>query len=213
MMKQPIKVAVIGGTGKSGKYVTNELINRAYPIRLLHRNPETLSYNNPLIEVIKGDARDPGAILELLTGAYSVISTLGQPVGEPSIFSDATRNILRAMMKLGISRYIVTTGLSVDAHNDRKGSITLEGTNWMKTNYPETTQDKQAEYELLLQSKIDWTLVRLPRIIETEKHGQTITSLTDCPGSSICAADLADFLIDQLTDHTFYRQAPFLANK
>jgi nucleoside-diphosphate-sugar epimerase len=90
-------VAVIGGTGKAGKYLVKQLLQQNFRIKLLHRKPDTLTFNNPLIEVIKGDARDYDAIYTLLDGCDAILSCLSQPVGEPTIFSDATRNILRAM--------------------------------------------------------------------------------------------------------------------
>jgi len=55
-MKQIIKVAVIGGTGKSGKYLVKELIRQGFHFKILLRNPESFQINNPLVEVVKGDA-------------------------------------------------------------------------------------------------------------------------------------------------------------
>lgn len=46
---------------------------------------------NPLIELVKGDARDQKAIDLLVGGCNMVMSMLGQPKGEASIFSDATK--------------------------------------------------------------------------------------------------------------------------
>jgi hypothetical protein len=77
------------------------------------------------------------------------MSTLGQPKGEKSIFSDAAKNIIRAMNDYGIKRYIVTTGLSVNTEADQKNEPVKMATEWMYQNYPETTSDKQKEYQLL----------------------------------------------------------------
>lgn len=211
-MQQNIKIAVIGGTGKSGKYLVKELISKGYSIRLLHRKPEKLTLNSSLIEIVKGDARDASAISRLIEGAGAVISALSQPVGETSIFSDATRNIISAMEEHHVSRYIVIAGLNVDTPSDQKGEMTRAGTDWMKANYPVTTQDRQKEYEILRSSSIDWTMVRLPLIEQTEERKGIISSLTDCPGTGISATDLADFLITQLSDEQFSRQAPFIAS-
>jgi hypothetical protein len=82
----------------------------------------------------------------------------------------------------------------------------------MKTNYPLTTTDKQLEYNVLVNSDLDWTLVRLPLIEQTEEKRGVLVSLEDCLGDKISATDLAIFLIEQLTDRTYVRQAPFLSN-
>lgn len=206
------KIAVIGGTGKSGTYLVKELLQQGHSIRLLHRNPSSLTISNPLVEVVSGDARNREAIDALLTGCHAVISTLGQPKGESSIFSKATENVLQAMTKHGIRRYIVTTGLNVDAPGDHKNEKVRFATDWMYQNYPETTKDKQVELEYLLKSDLDWTLVRLPMIIQTEESFPVEVSLEDCRGEGISATDLARFLVEQLSDERYVRKSPFLMN-
>jgi hypothetical protein len=82
---------------------------------------------------------------------------------------------------------------------------------WMKTNYPETTADKQTEYHALSESNISWTLVRLPLIEQTDEVNKISISLEDCPGGKISAPDLAIFLVEQLSDDRFVNKSPFIA--
>lgn len=205
-------IAVIGGTGKSGKFLVQSLLNKQYPIRMLLRNPENFTLKNPLINIVKGDVRNSEAVHHLIKDCDVVISTLGQSVGEKSIFSDATGNIIKAMNSYGIKRYIVTTGLNVNTPFDQKNEKVKMATDWMYQNYPETTTDKQKEYELLNESNLNWTLVRLPLINLTDESFATETSLQDCKGETISATDLAKFLISQMDDQTFCKQSPFLYN-
>jgi len=205
-------IAVIGGTGKSGQYLVQALLQRGYSLRLLHRHPENLSLFPPTVRVIKGDARDEAAILQLLEGCSAVISTLGQPAGEPPVFSTATGHVLRAMNLQGLSRYIVTTGLSVDSPQDHKSPWVQEASSWMHAHYPATTADKQAEYELLQSSPLHWTLVRLPRIVLTHERKDIKVSLNDCPGQQVHACDLAGFLAGLLEQEQYLRAAPFIAS-
>ncbi|WP_343658240.1 NAD(P)H-binding protein [Chryseobacterium sp.] len=207
------KIAVIGGTGKSGEYLVQHLLEKGYSLKLLVRCLENQSFESQLIEVVKGDARDETAIYKLIEGTDLVISTLGQPKGEESIFSDAAKNIIRVMNHLGISRYIVTTGLSVNTPSDQKNEKVKMATDWMYQNYPETTADKQKEYELLLESNLEWTLVRLPLINFTDENFATEANLTDCKGEGISAADLAGFLVSQIENSDYIRKSPFLYNK
>jgi putative NADH-flavin reductase len=211
-MQKNIKIAVIGGTGKSGTYLVRQLLSQGFRFKMLVRNPETLQINNPRIEVIRGDARDYQAVRSLIEGCQAVISTLGQPKGETPIFSQATTNVIRAMKEGQIKRYILITGLNVDAASDKKGTKTAFATEWMKTNYPPTTADKQKELEILLESDLDWTLVRLPLIELTDKKSEIKISLEDCPGDKISATDLADFLIGQLSKQEYLKKSPFIAN-
>jgi putative NADH-flavin reductase len=210
-MQNNLKPAIIGGTGKSGKYLVRNLLNQGYHFKLLVRNPQEYEIVSPQIEIIKGDAREYQSVRLLLEGCGAVISTLGQPRGETSIFSQATKNVIRAMTELNIKRYILTTGLNVDSPSDKKGAKSKMATDWMKANYPETTLDKQVEFDVLSNSNIDWTLVRLPLIEQTEERGKLDVSLEDCPGDKVSATDLAYFLIEQLNDDMYVRKAPFIA--
>lgn len=214
-MKQDKKIAVIGGTGKSGKYLVAQLIKQGYSCKLLLRNPETVFLKNPLIEIIKGDVQSLDDIRALVAdGCDAVISALGmgKMPNSTSIFSQSTTNIIQAMTEQNIRRYIVITGLTVDTEFDKKGTKTKFATDWMYTNYPLTTTDKQTEYEILKTSNLDWTLVRLPMIEQTEERNEVVVSLEDCLGDKISANDLADFLINQLSDNQYIKQSPFVVN-
>ncbi|HSZ32677.1 MAG TPA: NAD(P)H-binding protein [Puia sp.] len=211
-MQTNYKTAILGGTGKSGSFLTRHLLKLQMPVKMLHRNPESLTIQSPFLVIVKGDARDPRAVRSLIKDCEFVISTLGQPKGEASIFSDATRNVISAMKLFQIKRYIVTTGLNVDSPLDNKSENTAAATEWMKINYPKTTADKQTEWEILNASDLDWTLVRLPLIELTENKHEISISLNDCTGDKISATSLANFLAEQLEDKTYYRQAPFISN-
>lgn len=213
-MKNKIKIAVIGGTGKSGKYLVSELLKQGFELKVLVRNPDNFKLNSPLVEIVEGNVKESSSIYALLENCQAVISTLGLgiPASEPTIFSKSTSVIIEAMARYNIKRYIVTTGLNVDTPFDKKGEKSTLATAWMKKEYPISTLDKQLEYNILANSTIDWTLVRLPLIEQTEARTQVHASLEDCPGDKISATDLADFLIEHLFSKEFIRKAPFIAN-
>ncbi len=210
-MQQITNVAVIGGTGKAGTYLVQQLIHQGFHLNLLHRS-DTRVVEHPSVTLVMGDARDYSAIRSLAEGCQFIVSTLGQPRGEAPIFSEATRHVLRAMRECQIHRYVGITGLNVYAPTDRKRSFTQSATDWMKSHYPDTTADKQKEYALLAASRVRWTLVRLPMIELTNERSELSVSLEDCPGDEVSATSLAQFLIEQLTSNQYVGQAPFVAN-
>jgi putative NADH-flavin reductase len=212
-MQTKNKIAVLGGTGKAGTYLVQQLLKMEIPMKLLLRHPENFQINNPLIEIVPGDARNPEQVQSLVEGTAAVISTLGQSRGEESIFSVATNNVIQAMRYSHIKRYIVCTGLHVDTPQDSKTAYTATATEWMKKNYPKTTADKKVEWELLQASGLDWTLIRLPMIELTDMKKEIAVRQNDCPGENISATSLAIFLVDQLDDRTYIGSSPFIANR
>jgi putative NADH-flavin reductase len=211
-MKQKLKIAVIGGTGKAGKYLVEQLLEQGFKIKLLLRNPDKVEITSPLIEIIPGDVRNLSSLNLLFENCDAVISTLGQTKGDSPVFSEAIENIIKAMNAQNIKRYIVITGLTLDTINDKKGFSTRLKTLLMKMSFPAIIADKQKEYKILSQSNLDWTVVRLPFIEQTDLSGEIKISLTDCPGKKISTTDLARFLISQLSDESYIRKTPFIAN-
>lgn len=206
-------IAVIGGTGKAGKYLVAHLLQQGFSLRLLLRDPSAYQPAHPLITPVKGDARDYASLYSLTEGCDAVISTLGQPQGGLPIFSEATTHILQAMEQRHIRRYVVVTGLSIEVPGDQKGTYATQASKWMKRSFPAVIADKQKEYSILAENALDWTLVRVPMIRQTEEITGVTVDLKDCLGESISAADLARFLTAQLTDQQYLRAAPFVAGK
>lgn len=210
-MKQQ-KIAVLGGGGRTGKYLVNQLISKGFQLKVLLRHPEQFQIQKQQIGIVNGDATNFEIVRQVVEGCDAIISVVGQRPGEPLVASRATQNLLAAMKHFSIKRLISLAGLNVDTPSDQKGQETLMATEWMKANYPEIHADRQKSYALLEESPIDWTLVRIPFIEFQETSGELTVNLTDCPSGKINAGSLAAFLIDQLFDESYYRKAPFVAS-
>jgi len=211
-MNQNIKIAVLGGGGRTGHYLINQLIEKGFGIKLLLRNPETFQIESPLIQIIQGDATDFTTVSKLVHGCKGVISTIGQRPGEPLVHEEATKNILNAMAFYGVARYILVAGINIDTTFDNKGLETTIATNYMKTNFPVIQDDRQKAYTLLEDSDVNWTLLRVPLIDFNNGTGHVSVNLDDCLGNKIDAGNIASFLIEQLFEDTYFNKAPFIYN-
>ncbi|MBE9464030.1 NAD(P)-dependent oxidoreductase [Dyadobacter subterraneus] len=220
-MNKNIKVAVLGGGGKTGKFLVNHLVEKGYSLKILLRNPPvsedsanqfSLDLTNPLVEIVKGDAVNLHDIETLLTDCQVVISTIGQRAGEPMVASNATQHILKVMQECNIVRYILVGGVNIDTPFDKKGEQTKAATEWMKSKFPEIHADRVKAYNLLIQSDANWTLVRLPVIEYTDQIFPVEANVEDCLGSKISSKNIAIFLEEQIFDKTYARKAPFLYN-
>jgi putative NADH-flavin reductase len=206
-------IAVLGGGGRTGKFLISKLTDKGYRLKLLLRNPENFECNSTLVEIAKGDATNPADIDQLLKNSHAVVSTIGQRKDQPLVAFTATSNILQAMTKYNIRRYILVGGINIDTPNDKKSDQTVLATDWMKAHFPSIHEDRQRAYSALMRSTLDWTLVRVPMIEFTEAKHPVIINLQDCMTPKITAGGIANFLVEQLTDERFYRQAPFIAEE
>ena len=211
-MKNIKKVAVLGGGGRTGRYLVNQLLEKGFNVKVLLRNPQNFTIQNSKIEIIKGDAISESSIRSLLEDCQAVVSTIGQRPGEPMVASQATKNILKIMNEFDIERYVLLAGLNIDTPFDKKSEKTLLATEWMKANYPEIQKDRQLTYDLLTESNADWTLIRVPFIEFTDTAAEVIVNPEDSPGDKISSFDIAGFMVQEMIEPKFIRKAPFIAN-
>ncbi|MTH18036.1 NAD(P)H-binding protein [Flavobacterium sp. LC2016-01] len=211
-MKNIKKVAVLGGAGRTGKYVINQLLEQGFSVKALVRNPDKFTIQNSCLEIIKGDAVDEKIIWLLLQDCEAVISTIGQRPGESMVASQSIKNVLKAMKEFGIERFVLLAGLNIDTSFDKKSIKTIMATDWMKTNFPEIQEDRQKAYNFLVQSDSNWTQVRVPFIEFTDDSSKIAVNLEDCLGDKISAFDIAQFMVKEITESSYSRKSPFISN-
>ncbi|WP_242309727.1 SDR family oxidoreductase [Bacillus cereus group sp. BfR-BA-01524] len=211
-METTNKIAILGANGKVGKFLINEALEQGFQVKILTRNSKNMPINNENIEVIIGDARDFSSIQELLQGCRAVINAVGQSKNESYIFSTVTKHILKVMKEYEIKRYILISGGSINVVGDQKGIVNKMGANLFKLFLPKMMQDKYKELQILQSSDVDWTVVRLPFVIEGNGIGNIKESLVDMPGIKIQNGDIAPFVIKQINSKLYVGKCPFISN-
>jgi hypothetical protein len=103
-------------------------------------------------------------------------------------------------------------GLGIETPEDNKSFRTRMIVKVIKTFYPAVIHDRQKGYQILAGSNIDWTIVRCPMIELTDSKRLLKVDLRDSPGIKVSAADLADFLVRQITDDQYIKKCPFVAS-
>lgn len=211
-MESTNKIAILGANGKVGKFLVTEALEKGYQVKVLTRNSENMTITNENIEVIIGDARDFSSIHKLLKGCRAVINAVGQPKNESYIFSTVTKHILEAMKEFGIKRYIVISGGSLNVTGDQKGIVNKIGATLFKVFLSKMMQDKYKELQTIQGSNVDWTIVRLPFVMEGKSIGKIKESLVDMPGMKIRNSDIAPFVIKEINSERYVGKCPFISN-
>ncbi|OOZ88578.1 SDR family oxidoreductase [Bacillus cereus] len=206
------KIAILGANGKVGKFLVNEALEKGYEVKVLTRNSYNMTTTNENIETIIGDARNFSTIQDLLQGCSAVINAVGQPKNESYIFSTVTKHILEAMKESKIKRYILISGGSLNVTGDQKRIVNKIGATLFKLVLPKMMQDKYKELQIIQNSEVDWTIVRLPFVIEGNGIGNINESLVDMPGIKIHNSDIAPFVIKQINSDKYVRKCPFISN-
>ena len=201
-----MRVAIFGAAGNTGKHVVEVALERGHEVTAFVRRPEALAAGRERLHVIQGDALDAGAVERAVAGQEAVIQALGlggKGDGRAStLVSDATRIIVAAMEKQGVRRLVCMSNVGA---GDSLGQTPLV---FRKLLMPvffrwlvPILEDKNRMEPLVTASRLDWTLVRLPGIVDRPaRGGRRVAASARQVGFRITAGDTAELLLDQLTD-------------
>jgi len=209
-----MKLLIIGATGGTGQQLIKQALEAGHSATALVRHPSRLKAAHERLTVMQGNVLDYDSVEKAVTGQDAVFSALGHKRWfiQTRILSDGTRNVIRAMEKLGIRRFVCETSLGI---GDTKGKMGLYYTLFV---IPFLTyfyfKDKEEQERLIRESSLDWVIVRPGQLTNGRKRGiyrhgfdigNPITTV------HISRADVADFMLKQLTDNTYLRKTPSLA--
>ena len=206
-------IAILGGAGRAGYPLAQEVLAAGYHVRVLLRHPELFDLMHERLTIVRGDARNPDCVRELLQGCDALLSTLGHPRGEATpIIAAVTQQVVAILSALGIRRYVVVSSLFVTGR-EQLDEKTRRAAEYMEAHFPLMMADRRREFEMIAASGLDWTYVRIPLLVQHPPTGGIDVNVNHLPGQQITAGDLAYFLVKQIQDQAYVQQALFVANK
>lgn len=212
-----MKFALFGATGSTGMYIIEAALKQGYVLSVYTRDANKLAALAGKVEVVVGDLQDQDAIAKCIQGADAVISALGpnslKAQGDRPVMHGLS-NIMAAMRQLGVRRLLQVSTASYRDPQDGFALSTYAGVLFFKMFVRKAYDDIRATSELIANSDLDWTLVRIPFLkdgpptgkIDVGWYGRTKV------GSKLSRGNLAEFLVQQINKKKFVRAAPGIAN-
>ena len=204
------RLLVIGATGGTGQQIVMQALERGLEVTALARDPAKVRVSHPKLRVVRGDVLDPASLDAAVAGQDAVLSALGhRRLFSPSrVQSDGTRNVLHAMSKHGVQRFVCETSLGLGNSVGRMGlPSTLVFLPLFLAIY---FWDKARQEQVIAASDRQWVIVRPGILTNGEKRGTyrhgVNTGSYILPGR-VSRADVADFMLNQLTDDTYVGRA------
>jgi putative NADH-flavin reductase len=211
-----MKIIVFGANGRTGKLIITQALAKGHAVTAFARTTEGLP-QDPHLRVIQGDVLDFGAVVDAIRGHRAVLSALGANTRKKSdVLAKAVPHILEGMRQEYVNRLIVlgASGIHPD-WGKYQNALTVMGL-WIakKTALRHPFIDQTTQERLIAASEVDYTIVRTPRLMDGPFTG-TYRVLPDALPSGalrINRADVADFMLQQLTDPRFHRQGPYIGS-
>lgn len=207
-----MRVTLFGATGKTGRYLIDEALSRAWDVTVVARTQTEFAESR--VRVVRGDLSDKKVLTESLRGADAVVSSLGptrlrHPRGLP--VTRATRALIEVMAELGIQRLVATsTGTARPDPGDGFDWKVWLPAKLIRLLMPSSYAEMVGLADAVRASALDWTLVRLAvltngkasRHLNVGLYGHTAHSLT------VPRVSVARFMLDLAANREQVRQAP-----
>jgi putative NADH-flavin reductase len=209
-----MELAVFGASGRTGRPLVQQALDAGHDVIALVRTPSTFPVKHERLTVVQGDAMNAADVDKVVQGADAVLSVLGQSKNSPkNLQTVAIKNIIAAMEKYGITRLVSLTGAGVDAPQDKPKFINHVIKFALKTLQGAVLADAEQHLQVLQASNLDWVVVRGPMLTEGSYTGKYRVGWVGVnTGTRISRADVADFMLKQVTDNSFIHQAPMISD-
>lgn len=206
-----MKVIIFGATGTVGRHLVSQALSQGHQVTAFARTPSALQLDHRNLTRQAGDVLDPGAVVDAIQGHEAVLIALGAG-RKGTVRSVGTKHVVEAMARHGVRRLVCETTLGT---GDSRALLNFF---WKRIMFGlllrDAYADHQAQEVVVKQSILDWIIVRPGAFTDgpvtgAYRHGFPVTEKN--LKLKISRADVADFMLRQLTDDTYLRQTPGLS--
>lgn len=209
-----MRILIVGATGGTGRELVKQALESGHQVTAFARNPEAVAIRHENLRVARGDVMEPESVAAAMAGQEAVLSTLGHKrwFYPTRILSQGTANILDAMARHGVRRFVCETSLGVGDSWWRLGLYyTLFVIPFILPLY---YWDKNRQEKIVRASDADWVIVRPGAL--TNGRRRSVYRQGPRVGNAlwtvrISRADAAGFMLRQLSDDAYLRSTPGVA--
>ena len=220
-----MKLTVFGSTGGIGREIVAQALQAGHEVTAVARRASAFPAG---VRTVVADvtAPGPGVLESAVRGVDAVLSGLGaRTAADLGVAEQGTRAIVRAMAATGVRRIVVVSAAPISTvaspgrphpprHDPGEGFFTRHlVTPLIQRILRRHYADLARMEDVLLQSDVDWTVVRPPRLTNGPPTGTYRTALgRNLPhGITASRADVAHFMIRALGQPEASRQAVGIA--
>ncbi len=218
-----MKVLVIGAAGKTGLLIVERAVAAGHTVTALvhaHDDGKESKADHALealkVEVIHGDTRNPSRLDQIMPGQDAVIDAIGgsTPFRETDLEASSAKVILDSMKRNNVKRLLVISVMGAGESKEHAGffyehlliPVFLRGAIPDKERMEQEIEHRGPVFG------IDFVIVRPPVLSDSEAVGTVNILEGEEKAAKLTRADLAQFLVNQLTSDKYLGQAITISN-
>jgi putative NADH-flavin reductase len=212
--EKKMKLIIFGSTGGTGRQIVTQALEQGHDVTAFARSPEKLDQKHEKLKMVQGNVLDFASVERAIQGQDVVLCALGLSaiMDKTMLRANGTKNIIRAMEKTGVKRFICQSSAGVGDSSDTLPFL-------MKyLIVPFLLRRVFADHEIqenyIKESQLDWIIARPAALTDGERtgsyqHGFTADNKTVT--NKVSRADTADFMLKQLVDNNYLHKTPCIS--
>jgi putative NADH-flavin reductase len=205
-----MNVLVIGAAGKTGRLVVERAAAAGHRVTAFVRDRGRYAAP-PGVHVVTGDATDPATVSPAMAGQDAVIDVIAgkRPWRTTALERTAARAIVAGVRQHGTRRLVAVSAIGVGdstAHTPLPIRLFV-----LPTFLRGSTSDKAAMEREIEHAGVPFVLVRPAVLNDRPAAGSTRVLTGSEKGRQISRADVAAFVVEQLTSDTYLNRAVTIA--
>jgi putative NADH-flavin reductase len=211
-----MKIVVFGANGATGQLLTKQALAEGHAVTAVTRRPEAFPLQNVRLQVLHGDVYDRSSVEQAVAGQDAVFSTLGVPFTRKpiTVYSEGIAHIVEAMNHYGVRRLACISSSATGGDHDTGGGFIFDKVLQpiVMSTFGRTTYADMARMEtLVMNSDLDWVIVRPSGLFDTPIVTDYQVAETQIRGQFTSRTDLADFMLRQATQDQYLRKIMAIA--
>ena len=208
-----MELLILGATGLTGQHLLKKALEASHQVTALVRNPAKLSISHKNLTILTGDVLDKETLTKSMKGKDVVFCAIGKgkSLKSSNLMTNAVENLMLCMKTTNVNRLVMLSAFGVGE--------TIFQANFLqrlifRTLLKSIFSDKTKADLILKHSPFNWTLV-YPVVLTNApgtgnyKVGETLP-MKGMP--KISRADVADFMLKQVTDITYLKKVAVLTS-
>jgi len=205
-----MKICIFGADGRTGVEVVKKCLEKKHSVVAFVYNPEAKKYLPDDIDVVDGNVLNKEEVSKAIEGSDAVISVIGHiKNSDPLMQTIGITNITESMEDHGIKRIISLTGTGVRTDGDKPSLFDKLGNIIIKLIDRERIIDGIKHAEVLKESGLDWTLLRVLKLSQSKSPDTSYKLTPHGPAEAITPrSKVARIMVDLVESSKYVHKMP-----
>lgn len=205
-----MNLVIFGASGATGNQLVSQALKDGHSITAFVRNPAKLTISHERLKIIRGDVSNYKQVESAIENQQAVVSALGVSKAlkhDPAVVQ-GIQHIIKAMQNVGVKRMVYQSTFLVSQNRDELGFFVHKV---LPLILRQEITDHEHKENFVRKSNLDYIIVRPSTLTNGPmtgkyRHGERI--LPSSLISPISRANVAAFMLRQLSDDTYVYKAP-----